>query len=96
MRIYVFKSEANEELRAFASDLAGATLPDQFRPWHAIGVIGPDKDPPHNLPREEIETAINLRGFQLWRLKPNRQEGLAAADRIASGRPARRSNRRPV
>ena len=95
MRIYVFKSEANEELRAFASDLAGATLPDQFRPWHAIGVIGPDKDPPHNLPREEIETAINLHGFQLWRLKPNRKDGLAAAGRIASGRTARRSNQRP-
>ncbi len=78
MRIYIFKSEVNEGLRAFASDPGGAKLPDQFRPWHAIGVVGPDKDPPHALPRKEIETAIDLQGFQLWRLKPIRREEPAA------------------
>jgi len=78
MRIYIFESEASEGLRAFASDLTGAKLPDQFRPWHAIGVVGPDKDPPHKLPRGEIETAIGLHGFQLWRLKPARREEPAA------------------
>ena len=94
MRIYIFESEASEGLRAFASDLTGAKLPDQFRPWHAIGVVGPDKDPPHKLPRGEIETAIGLHGFQLWRLKPPRKEEVA--ETTASGRPMRRSDQRPA
>ncbi|MGA7490267.1 MAG: hypothetical protein WBW74_25370 [Xanthobacteraceae bacterium] len=70
MRIYIFKSEAKSGLRAFAGDLKGMKLPDQFRPWHAIGVVAPDRDPPHKLPREEIERAIDAQGFQLWRMKP--------------------------
>jgi len=68
MRIYIFKSDANDGLRAFAGDPSGAKLPDQFRPWHAIGVIGPDKEPPHRLPRHEIERSIDAQGFQLWRM----------------------------
>jgi len=69
MRIYMFKSEAMEDLRAFAGDVSGSKLPDRFRPWHAVGVIRPEKDPPHNLPRSEIERAIGEQGFQLWRVK---------------------------
>jgi hypothetical protein len=69
MRIYIFKSGTNGELRAFAGDIAGSKLPEKFRPWHAVGVIGPDKAPPHNLARDEIEKAIDARGFQLWRMK---------------------------
>lgn len=70
MRIYVFKSETKDDLRAFAGDVAGSKLPDQFRPWHAVGVINPDRKPPHNLSRATIEKAIADRGFQLWRMKP--------------------------
>lgn len=70
MRIYIFKSDMKSELMAFAGDVAGSKLPDQFRPWHAVGVVGLDKDPPHRLPRNEIERAINAHGFQLWRVKP--------------------------
>jgi hypothetical protein len=69
MRIYVFKSDSQAGLRAFAGDLAGSQLPNQFRPWHVVGVIGPDKDPPHALPRDQIEKAISSKGFQLWRKK---------------------------
>jgi hypothetical protein len=69
MRIFVFKSDANPNLRAFAGDLDGSRLPTQFRPWHAIGTIAPDKDPPHQFSRDQIEEAINDRGFQLWRMK---------------------------
>jgi hypothetical protein len=68
MRIYIFKSEARPDLRAFGGDLAGSQLPDQFKPWHAIGAIAPDRDPPHNLSRDTIETAIKDNGFQLWRV----------------------------
>jgi hypothetical protein len=45
-------------------------LPSQFRPWHAIGSIAADRDPPHQLSRRQIEKAINEQGFQLWRMKP--------------------------
>lgn len=67
MRIFVFKSEANPHLRAFAGDLAGNQLPKQFGPWSATGAIAPDRNPPHNLSREVIEAAIKEQGFQLWR-----------------------------
>ncbi len=69
MRLYVFKSDAAGELRAFTGDLAGSRLPERFRPWHAVGAVAPDAAPPHGLSREGIEQAIESHGFQLWRLK---------------------------
>lgn len=69
MRIYIFRSDAGTDLRAFAGDPAGDKLPDQFRPWHAVGVIPAEKAPPHNLSRDRIEKAIKNDGYQLWRLK---------------------------
>jgi hypothetical protein len=68
MRIFIFKSEANPDLRAFGGDLVGGRLPNQFAPWRAIGAVAPDRDPPHNLSRAVIESAINDRGYQLWRM----------------------------
>ncbi len=68
MRIFIFKSETSPDLRAFGGDLVGGRLPDQFRPWRAIGAVAPDRDPPHKLSRAVIETAINDRGYQLWRM----------------------------
>jgi hypothetical protein len=68
MRIFIFKSETRPDLRAFGDDLAGSRLPKQFSPWHAIGAVAPDRDPPHELSREVIETAIKSQGFQLWRM----------------------------
>ena len=63
------KSEAGTGLRAFAGEPAGSKLPDQFRPWHAVGVIPAEKAPPHNLSRETIEKIINSDGYQLWRVR---------------------------
>jgi hypothetical protein len=70
MQIYIFKSESSAELRAFAGDLSGSKLPEQFRPWHAVGVVGEEKEPPHGLSRDTIELAIDTRGYQLWRMRP--------------------------
>jgi hypothetical protein len=69
MRIFVFKSEANPDLRAFGGDLAGIKLPSQFKPWRAVGAIAPNQELPYKIVREDIEKAINERGFQLFRLK---------------------------
>jgi hypothetical protein len=68
MRIFIFKSEVRPDLRAFSGDLAGGQLPKQFGPWHAIGAVAPDRDPPHELSRDVIETAVKTQGFQLWRM----------------------------
>jgi hypothetical protein len=68
MRIFIFKSGANANLRAFADDLAGTRLPSQFKPWSAVGAVAPGQDPPYNLSRAVIETAIGDQGFQLFRL----------------------------
>jgi hypothetical protein len=69
MRIFIFKSDASPDLRAFCGDLVGSRLPVQFKPWHVVGAVAPDNDPPHNLSRRAIEMAINDSGFQLWRMR---------------------------
>jgi hypothetical protein len=69
MKLYIFRSETRNDLRAFCGDMTGSRLPDHLRPWRAIGVVRPDRAPPHNLPRSEIEKSIETQGFQLWRLK---------------------------
>jgi hypothetical protein len=68
MRIFIFKSEANPDLGAFCGDLAGLQLPSQFKPWRAVGAVAPDGIPPYKLSRDVIESAINAKGFQLFRL----------------------------
>jgi hypothetical protein len=68
MRIFIFKSEARPDLRAFGGDLAGSQLPSQFKPWRAVGAVVPSQQPPYNLPRDVIERAIKDQGFQLFRL----------------------------
>jgi hypothetical protein len=73
LRIYVFKSGANNDLRAFAGDLRGSRLPEQFGPWQAIGTVAPDRDPPHAFPRDQIEKSISDQGFQLWRMRPKKK-----------------------
>jgi hypothetical protein len=47
MRIFIFKSEAKPDLRAFGGDLAGIKLPGQFKPWRAVGAIAPNQEPPY-------------------------------------------------
>jgi hypothetical protein len=69
MKLYMFRSETKSELRAFCADGAGTKLPDRFKPWRAIGVVRPDRAPPHDLPRAVIEKSIETQGFQLWRQK---------------------------
>jgi hypothetical protein len=69
MRIFIFRTDKSPDLRAFSDDQDGNKLPQQFQPWHAIGVIRQDSVPPHNLSRDVIEASIAKTGFQLWRMK---------------------------
>jgi hypothetical protein len=73
MQIYIFKSEASRDLRAFSGDRGGLNLPAQFRPWHAVGVVKPDSAPPNNLSRDVIEKSIASAGYQLWKLKDEKK-----------------------
>jgi hypothetical protein len=74
MRLFIFKSDADPSLGAFCGELAGLPLPAQFAPWRAVGAVAPGGDPPHKLSRDVIETAINERGFQLFRLSKKEKE----------------------
>jgi hypothetical protein len=70
MRIFMFKSEGKAKLRALTNDPGGQQLPTQHGPWHAVGVVREDKEPPHNLTRELVEQTIGSQGFLLYRIKP--------------------------
>jgi len=72
MRLFMFKSDANGELRAFAADPGGERLPSRHGPWRAVGVVRADKDPPHNMSRAAIQKGIAEQGFQLYRMKPKK------------------------
>jgi hypothetical protein len=65
--LYVFRSEKNAELNAFATSPTGSGLPEKFAPWIGTGSVAPHAAPPFGLSREAIESGIAERGFQLWR-----------------------------
>src|SRR5262245_50280890 len=58
MRLFMFKSEGNRGLRAFAGDSGGRQLPSRHGPWTAVGVVREDKEPPHKMSRAVIEQSI--------------------------------------
>ena len=69
MRIFIFKSETQLGLHAFAGDPGGNSLPKNRGPWTAIGVVRPENALPHNISRETVEKAIEAQGVQMWRMK---------------------------
>ena len=79
MRIVIFKSEPQPNLRAFAEDPGGRALPAQFAPWTAVGVVRPGSDLPHKIDRGIVEKAIASAGYQLWRLKSDKAKAAAGS-----------------
>ena len=69
MRLFMFKSEGNRGLHAFAPDPGGEHLPSRHGPWTVVGVVREDKDPPYRMSRAAIEQSIADQGFQLYKLK---------------------------
>jgi hypothetical protein len=67
MRLFMFRSENDRELHAFAGDAGGRQLPSRHGPWTAVGVVRDEKDPPHKISREVIEKSIAEQGFQLYK-----------------------------
>jgi hypothetical protein len=70
MRIFMFASQAKDDLHAFAGDESGSRLPAKYGPWGLDGALSSRQSPPHNFSRQHIEQAIATEGFQLWRMKP--------------------------
>ena len=73
MRLFMFKSEGNRGLHAFAPDPGGAQLPERHGPWIGVGVVREDKDPPYRMSRASIEKAFADQGFQLYKMKKEGQ-----------------------
>jgi hypothetical protein len=69
MKMFIFQSGAKPELRAFAGDADGRTLPEKFGPWGVTGVVAGAQALPLGLPRNVVEREIRAHGFQLWRLR---------------------------
>lgn len=70
MRLFMFSSQARQDLHAFAGDESGSKLPAKYGPWGLTGTLSAREAPPHKFSRRAIEQAINSEGFQLWRMKP--------------------------
>ncbi|MFL4967316.1 MAG: hypothetical protein ACJ8EU_01195 [Xanthobacteraceae bacterium] len=79
MRIFMFKSRAKPNLRAFSGEPAGLQLPQKYGPWDPIGVVRPDVSPPHGFSRKTIEAAIERDSFQLWVTQPLEKAAAAKA-----------------
>jgi hypothetical protein len=69
MRIFMFKSETQTGLGAFAANPDRHKLPTKLGPWAVVGVVQPERAPPHGLDRNLIERGIESQGFQLYRRK---------------------------
>ncbi len=69
MRLFMFTSQAKEDLHAFAGDESGTKLPSKYGPWGLTGTLNSRETPPHKFSRRAIEQAISADGFQLWRMK---------------------------
>ena len=69
MRLFMFKSEGNRALHAFAPDPGGEQLPARHGPWTAVGVVREDKDPPYRMSRKVIEQSFADQGFQRYKMK---------------------------
>lgn len=71
MRIFIFKSEMGGGLCAFAADSDTNLLPSRHGPWHVVGVVRADANPPYNLRRDVIEQGIANHGYQMFRIRKN-------------------------
>ena len=50
IRIFIFKSEANPDLRAFGDLALNCRVSS---PWRAVGAIAPDQELPYNFSRRD-------------------------------------------
>jgi hypothetical protein len=65
--LYMFRSEKNAELNAFAASASGERLPPKYAPWIGTGSLSPHAAPPFGLSRAAVEKGVAANGFQLWR-----------------------------
>jgi hypothetical protein len=67
--LYIFRSDTNAEIYAFAATAKGEALPGKYAPWSMTGTVLPTRSLPHGLNRQAAEKGVADAGFQLWRMK---------------------------
>jgi len=72
-KLFVFRSDTSVDLGGFSADAEGEGLPPKFGPWTGVGVVRPDQQPPHGLKREDIDSGVAAKGYQLFRRKTAKQ-----------------------
>ena len=84
--IYQFTS-TSIELGAFTRDRSAQNLPAKYGPWDFVATIDSYQRFPFGFSRKAVETEIANRGYQLWRMKPERAgRGVDDAPQTSAGR----------
>jgi|EndMetStandDraft_3_1072993.scaffolds.fasta_scaffold173912_3 hypothetical protein len=67
--LYVYASKKKAGIYCYSADQSDVGLPPTLSPWLGIGVLRPDQVIPHGLSRQDVESGIRAKGYQLWRKK---------------------------
>ena len=61
MRLFMFTSQAKDDLHAFAGDESGSKLPAKYGPWGLTGTLNSRETPPHQILAQD-HRAVDLDG----------------------------------
>lgn len=67
--LYVYASKKKAGIYCYSAYQSDVGLPATLSPWLGIGVLRPDQVIPHGLSRQDVESGIRAKGYQLWRKK---------------------------
>lgn len=67
--LYVYASKKKAGIYCYSAYQSDVGLPATLSPWLGIGVLRPDQVIPRGLSREDVESGIREKGYQLWRKK---------------------------
>jgi hypothetical protein len=67
--LYVYASKKKAGIYCYSAYQSDVGLPETLSPWLGIGVLRPDQVIPHGLSRQDVESGVRAKGYQLWRKK---------------------------
>jgi hypothetical protein len=84
MRTYYVFQSATPELRGFAEEASGITLPAEHGPWTLTQQIGPDDKWTPQISRAVVATGLLENGFYLWGPREQRSSSkpMIESDRV--------------
>lgn len=83
---YLFRSETDPQLQAFADDSAGSRLPAENGPWILVRLVSADEDWTHTTTRDVVAAGVATNGFLLI-------AGDATGEQSTSSKPVIESDR---